>query len=117
MSAPERPAGDARPPLSREGMTRLASTLEAVRLLGLAQPAPSLLRTHASGADPNRLSSYCTRIPDFALAQLLFRPASETSTHLLAGTPPYMAPEQARGTRRDLTARCDVHALAAVLYE
>src|SRR5262249_29809231 len=41
----------------------------------------------------------------------------ETRTNLGAGTPPYMAPEQAAGTRRDLTARCDVHALAAILYE
>ncbi len=70
------------------------------------------------GALPDgRACDFVPRITDFGLARLLYRPAAETQTHLTAGTPPYMAPEQAQGVRRDLTARCDVHALAAILYE
>ena len=61
------------------------------------------------------------KILDFGLAKLWANaqasPASETlsETHALAGTLPYMAPEQVLGG--DIDARTDIHAVGAVLYE
>jgi serine/threonine protein kinase len=61
------------------------------------------------------------KVLDFGLAKIL-RAAGESSTtesfsqtQNLAGTLPYMAPEQLRGEPAD--ARTDVHALGAVLFE
>jgi len=61
------------------------------------------------------------KVLDFGLAKLL-RPAIETAsmeslseTQGVAGTIPYMAPEQLRGEAVD--ARTDIHAAGAVLYE
>ncbi len=61
------------------------------------------------------------KVLDFGLAKLL-RPAIETAsmeslseTQAIAGTLPYMAPEQLRGEAVD--ARTDIHAAGAVLYE
>jgi len=61
------------------------------------------------------------KVLDFGLARLL-RPTSEMTTTqtvgetgALAGTLPYMAPEQLRGEPAD--ARTDIYALGAVLYE
>ena len=60
------------------------------------------------------------KVLDFGLARLL-KPAGEMSTELigetgaLAGTLPYMAPEQLSGPAADV--RTDVHALGLVLYE
>jgi eukaryotic-like serine/threonine-protein kinase len=61
------------------------------------------------------------KVLDFGLARIL-RPSGEasateslTQTQNLAGTLPYMAPEQLRGEPAD--ARTDIHALGAVLFE
>ncbi len=61
------------------------------------------------------------KVLDFGLARVL-KPVSETAstdssceTRSVAGTLPYMAPEQLRGERTD--ARTDIHALGAILYE
>jgi serine/threonine protein kinase len=61
------------------------------------------------------------KVLDFGLAKLL-RPVSEatlteslTETQAVAGTLPYMAPEQLRGEKVD--ARADIYALGVVLYE
>ncbi len=61
------------------------------------------------------------KVLDFGLAKLL-RPVSEatlteslTETQAVAGTLPYMAPEQLRGEKVD--ARTDIYAVGVVLYE
>jgi serine/threonine-protein kinase len=62
------------------------------------------------------------KITDFGLAKKLHvSPASlppewRTQTGQIVGTPGYMAPEQASGTR-ELTAATDVYSLGAILYE
>lgn len=58
------------------------------------------------------------RIIDFGLAQVL-EPGAESklpdAPELMAGTPGYMSPEQARGG--DIDSRTDVYSLGVVLYE
>jgi serine/threonine protein kinase len=55
-------------------------------------------------------------VADFGLARLLGANQSLSLSGRIAGTPAYMAPEQARGDKR-LTPAVDVHALGAILYE
>jgi WD40 repeat protein len=57
------------------------------------------------------------RVTDFGLAQLLADGGALSRAGQVAGTPLYMAPEQAQGRRRELGAATDVYALGALLYE
>ncbi len=94
-----------------------------------AQLAQGLVEAHARGVVHGDLKPANLRITpdhrlkilDFGLAQLL-RPVTEeaptetlVSGRVLAGTPPYMAPEQFKGARSD--ARVDLYMAGAVLYE
>jgi len=54
-------------------------------------------------------------VVDFGLAKQLDAEGGITETGVVAGTPEYMAPEQARGEKH-LTVGADVYALGAVLY-
>jgi serine/threonine protein kinase/WD40 repeat protein len=57
------------------------------------------------------------RIADFGLAKLLSDgSAAETLTGQVLGTPSYMAPEQARGIRGEVSSSVDIYALGALLY-
>jgi tetratricopeptide (TPR) repeat protein len=56
------------------------------------------------------------KVADFGLAHLAEAGTSLTRTGTALGTPMYMAPEQVAG-RADLTARTDVYALGAILYQ
>jgi WD40 repeat protein len=80
------------------------------------KPANVLLQPLEEG-ERKGLAGFRPKITDFGLARLMSAPDEQTRTTLASGSPPYTAPEQAAGTRRGLTARCDVHALAAILYE
>jgi len=56
-------------------------------------------------------------VTDFGLAKV-FAPDSEaTATGVIAGTPSYMAPEQASGRRAAVGPTTDVYSLGAILYE
>jgi hypothetical protein len=54
------------------------------------------------------------KILDFGLARAMDDPGHLTRSGSVAGTPQYMAPEQAAGSRVD--ARCDLFSLGCVLY-
>jgi eukaryotic-like serine/threonine-protein kinase len=56
-------------------------------------------------------------LADFGLAKI-FAPGPElTASGVIAGTPSYMAPEQASGHAHDVGPAADVYALGAMLYE
>lgn len=57
------------------------------------------------------------KITDFGLARLLDRDGSATRTGTVLGTPSYMAPEQAAGTRGEAGPAADLYSLGAILYE
>jgi hypothetical protein len=57
------------------------------------------------------------KIGDFGLAKWFAAPADAAQTTQLMGTPSYMAPEQASGSRTALGPAVDVYALGAILYE
>ncbi len=57
-------------------------------------------------------------VTDFGLARVFADGADvTTATGVIAGTPSYMAPEQASGRRAGITAATDVYSLGAILYE
>ncbi|MGK0190219.1 MAG: WD40 repeat protein/predicted Ser/Thr protein kinase [Verrucomicrobiales bacterium] len=56
-------------------------------------------------------------LTDFGLAKLLDTDSGLTLTQAIAGTPHYMAPEQARGNKKDISTATDVWALGVIFYE
>src|SRR5262249_34942601 len=64
-----------------------------------------------------RISDFEPKIADFGLAKWLGAEGMRTQSGMVAGTPSYMAPEQARGERQAVGVRADVWALGAILYE
>jgi Protein kinase domain/PDZ domain len=57
------------------------------------------------------------KVADFGIAKRLTANAALTLSGAVIGTPTYMAPEQAKGTSRDVGAPADVYSLGAILYE
>jgi serine/threonine protein kinase/tetratricopeptide (TPR) repeat protein len=55
-------------------------------------------------------------LTDFGLARLSEIESDVTSTTEVLGTPSYMAPEQARGNKAEISKATDVYGLGAVLY-
>ena len=56
-------------------------------------------------------------LTDFGLARLIETESTVTRTMEVLGTPSYMAPEEAAGHTKEITAATDVYGLGAVLYE
>lgn len=79
------------------------------------KPANVLMQRRPEG--PEDGLEFIPRITDFGLATLIDSPEDQTLSGLLIGSPPYMAPEQAAGKRREIGPRTDVYALGAILYE
>jgi hypothetical protein len=103
--------------LDRDGPLRLDEILR----IGM-QTAAGLAAAHAQGlihrdVKPANIllenSVERVKITDFGLARAA-ADASQTQSDVVAGTPPYMAPEQARG--QTLDARTDLFSLGSVLY-
>jgi serine/threonine protein kinase len=57
------------------------------------------------------------KVTDFGIAKRLKGDTPLTLSGAVIGTPTYMAPEQAKGTSRDVGAAADVYSLGAILYE
>jgi WD40 repeat protein len=74
------------------------------------KPANILLATDGADAAPTPM------VTDFGLAKLVEAERTMTQTGAVIGSPPYMAPEQAR-CDKTLTTAVDVYGLGAVLYE
>jgi serine/threonine protein kinase len=55
-------------------------------------------------------------LTDFGLARLVERESTITNSRDVLGTPSYVAPEQAGGHIKDVTAAVDIYALGAVFY-
>ena len=68
--------------------------------------------TRDGGAFP-----FVPRICDFGLAKLLDLEAEDTRSCVVAGSPSYMAPEQAEGRKEEIGPATDVYGLGAILYE
>jgi WD40 repeat protein len=80
------------------------------------KPANVLLQTdHADSAAGGDLRSAVPKIADFGLAKQLDE--NQTVTEGVAGTPSYMAPEQARRGAKEVGPAADIYALGAILYE
>ena len=56
-------------------------------------------------------------LTDFGLARLIENQSTVTNSFDVLGTPSYMAPEQAAGRAKELTAAADVYSLGAVFYQ
>ena len=68
-------------------------------------------------SDSSYASPWVPKITDFGLAKLMDLAGDETRTGVIIGTPAYMSPEQASGTRSKIGPAADVYSLGAMLYE
>ena len=73
--------------------------------------------TNVSTSSASMSFPFIPRICDFGLAKLLEAEADESRSMVIAGSPSYMAPEQAQGCKEDLGPGTDVYGLGAILYE
>ena len=79
---------------------------------------PSSTGGQAASATQNRDSfDFTPKLADFGLAKHTESEVGQTETVTLAGTVPYMAPEQAAGRRHEIGFPTDVYALGVVLFE
>jgi WD40 repeat protein/serine/threonine protein kinase len=70
------------------------------------------------GPGPGSVQRYEPKVTDFGLAKRLdVERGAGTVSGAIIGTPSYMAPEQARGSTKQIGPAADVYALGAVLYE
>jgi tetratricopeptide (TPR) repeat protein len=84
--------------------------LAACGLAGSASDAPAKPQAAEAAVD------FIPKITDFGLARCLDAQTVPTQSGVVVGTPSYMAPEQARGSK-DVGPAADIYALGAILYE
>jgi hypothetical protein len=101
------------------GPLEARAAAELVRALALAiQTAHKAKVIHRDLKPANVLftADGTPKVADFGLARKLDE-ADRTRSGVVLGTPSYMAPEQARGRRREVGPGADIYALGAILYE
>ncbi len=107
-------------------MVTLARAMDHVHQRGILhrdlKPANVLLQASPTGdpalATPNGGAlPFVPRICDFGLAKLLDMESDDTRSLVIAGSPSYMAPEQAEGRKVEIGPATDVYGLGAILYE
>ncbi|MFZ5830529.1 MAG: serine/threonine-protein kinase [Planctomycetota bacterium] len=95
---------------------------DAVRLVAaVARAVDQLHQQHVVHRDlkPSNIlldAAGCPYVTDFGLAKIVEPGSDVTATGVIAGTPSYMAPEQASG-RSMVGPAADVYSLGAILYE
>lgn len=80
------------------------------------KPGNVLLASRESDAVGDELP-FIPRLADFGLAKCANTVRPQTRTGAMIGTACYMAPEQADGRTRDITARSDIYGLGVILFE
>jgi serine/threonine-protein kinase len=83
----------------------------------LVEPGDEPTAPTSTGGDVPELGHYIPKIADFGLAKIVDADDQASRSGVLIGTPAYMAPEQAQGDRKKLSASIDIHALGVILYE
>ncbi|MDI1480662.1 serine/threonine-protein kinase [Polyangium sp. y55x31] len=91
---------------------RIASALAAAHARGIVHRDVKPSNVFLVGGSPD-----AAKVLDFGLAQAAAGGARLTRTGSVLGTPGYMAPEQAQGSRIRVNARADVFSLGALLFE
>lgn len=104
----------------KEGKTREADLVrileKAARGIGAAHEK-GIVHRDLKPANVLIAADGTPKVGDFGLAHLSESPGELTRTGAPLGTPLYMSPEQVEGRPKDITARTDVYALGAILYE
>lgn len=90
---------------------RVAQALGAAHERGIVHRDIKPSNIYLVGGDPTRV-----KVLDFGVARFQLADDGVTRTGAAVGTPRYMSPEQARGSR-DVDVRADVFALGCVLFE
>lgn len=91
--------------------SQVASALETLRKVGVVHRdlKPANIRVRPDGSPV---------LIDFGLARHLSKPdLTKTEAGAQIGTPLYFAPEQFRGTKRDIDSRTDLFAVGLMLYQ
>ncbi|WP_170319866.1 protein kinase domain-containing protein [Polyangium spumosum] len=91
---------------------RVASALAAAHARGIVHRDVKPSNVFLVGGAPES-----AKVLDFGLAQAAAGGARLTRTGSVLGTPGYMAPEQAQGSKGRVNARADVFSLGALLFE
>src|SRR5262245_10338395 len=105
-----------RPTVAADLVRRLTKAVEAAHERGIVhrdlKPANVLLGSLSTG---KKAGALVPKIADFGIARRLDR-AGQTQTGAVMGTPAYMAPEQAKGSK-GVGPPADIYSLGAILYE
>jgi eukaryotic-like serine/threonine-protein kinase len=113
------------PPPARTAAALTAAVAEGVQhahscgvLHRDVKPSNILLPPEPEGAAKNGGDlDFTPRLTDFGLAKVLEEGADLTTTGVVMGSVPYMAPEQAEGRQAAVGPATDVYALGVILYE